>query len=99
MKTFAAVSCLVLAAFAPADAAVVQMSPIAKIISMISDQETKIMKDGEAVQKTYEEFSEFCEERSKELSFEVKTGTANKEELEAAIAKATADIATFTTKI
>merc|ERR1719428_894614 len=75
------------------------MSPIAKVISMIEDLEGKVLKDGEACQKTYNEFSEFCEERSKELMFEVKTGKANSEELEATIAKATADMETFATKI
>merc|ERR1719155_57600 len=66
---------------------------------MIGDLEAKVMKEGEAAQATYEEYSEFCEERSKELSFEVKTGKRNKEELEATIAKASADMDTFSTKI
>jgi len=88
---------LALAAFAPANA--LEMSPIAKVISMITDMETKVQAEGAAAQKTYEEFSEFCEERSKELNFEVKTGTANADELKATIAKADADIMTFNTKI
>eukprot|EP00747_Dinoflagellata_sp_TGD_P153599 gnl/TRDRNA2_/TRDRNA2_177414_c1_seq1.p1 gnl/TRDRNA2_/TRDRNA2_177414_c1~~gnl/TRDRNA2_/TRDRNA2_177414_c1_seq1.p1 ORF type:complete len:678 (+),score=264.66 gnl/TRDRNA2_/TRDRNA2_177414_c1_seq1:86-2119(+) len=97
MKTSAVILCFALAAFASADVA--QMSPIAKVISMIEDLEAKVMKDGEAAQKTYNEFSEFCEERSKELTFEIKTGTANSEELKATIDKASADMTTFTTQI
>merc|ERR1719313_1117716 len=96
MTTSAVVFCLVLAAFAPAHAL---PSPIAKVISMIGDLEAKVIKEGEASQATYEEFSEFCEERSKEMAFAVKTGKANKEELEATIAKASADMDTFTAKI
>ena len=37
-------------------------SPIGKVIEMILDLQAKIIKEGEEVQKTYEEFSEWCEE-------------------------------------
>ena len=44
-------------------------------------------------QKTYDEFAEWCEDRSKDLQFEIKTGKGNKADLEATIQKETANIA------
>ena len=62
-------------------------SPIAKIIQMISDLQAKILAEGAQSQKVYEEFAEYCEHRSKDLQYEIKTGKDEKGELEATIAK------------
>jgi peptidoglycan hydrolase CwlO-like protein len=74
-------------------------SPIGKVIEMISDLQAKVIKEGEEVQKTYEEFSEWCEERSKEVMFEIKTGKGEVESLKASIEKEGANIATQTSAI
>merc|ERR1719405_24252 len=74
-------------------------SPIGKVIEMISDLQAKVIKEGEEVQKTYEEFSEWCEERSKEVMFEIKTGKGEVESLEATIEKEGANIQTQTSAI
>merc|ERR1719410_1629951 len=50
------------------------VSPIAKIIQMISDLQAKILAEGAESQKVYEEFAEFCEHRSKDLQYDIKTG-------------------------
>jgi predicted RNase H-related nuclease YkuK (DUF458 family) len=60
--------------------------PIEKVIQMISDLETKIIGEGNDAQKVYDEFAEFCEDRSKEVGFEIKSGKQSKKDLEAAIA-------------
>jgi len=73
--------------------------PIEKVIQMISDLEAKIIGEGNDAQKVYDEFSEFCEDRSKELGFEIKTGKAEVKDLEAAIEKETATAASLTAKI
>jgi hypothetical protein len=57
---------------------------------MISELQAKILAEGAEAQKVYEEFTEFCEHRSKDVGYEVKTGTAEKLDLEATIAKETA---------
>jgi hypothetical protein len=64
---------IVLVATLAATASASNASPIEKIIQMIGDLETKIIGEGEASQKTYEEFSEWCEDTSKNLQFEIKT--------------------------
>merc|ERR1719171_520505 len=76
-----------------------QMSPIEKIIEMISDLQAKVIAEGEDAQKTYDEYSEWCEDRSTKLGFEIKTGKANKAELEATISEETSTIAELETKI
>merc|ERR1719265_2911356 len=47
----------------------------------------------------YEEFMDFCEDRSKELAYDIKTGKEQVADLEATIAKETADIEALNTKI
>lgn len=71
-----------------------EASPIAKVIQMVSDLETKIIGEGEECQKTYEEFSEWCEETSKNVKFEIKTGKNEVAGLKATIEKDTANIQT-----
>jgi len=69
------------------------VDPIQKVLQMVGDLQGKIIGEGNSAQKVYDEFSEFCEDRSRELGFEIKTGKAGVKDLEAAIAKeaATAD--------
>jgi len=69
-----------------------QDNPISKVIEMLSDLQQKIIKEGEAAQKEYDEFSEWCEEGARNLQFEIKTGKASVEELTATIDQATSDI-------
>jgi len=76
-----------------------EVTPIEKILSMIGELETKIMGEGTEAQKVYDEFSEYCEDRSRELQFEIKTGKAEVKDLEAAIAKEEATAQTLTAKI
>merc|ERR1719428_1810361 len=59
---------------------------------MMSELQQKIIGEGEAAQKVYDEFAEWCEEESKNLQFEIKTGKAQAEELTSTIEKAVADL-------
>merc|ERR1719313_2652758 len=74
-------------------------NPIQKVLQLLSDLQAKIIKEGEAAQKVYEEFSEMCDDRSKEIGFEIKTGEAEVAELEAAIQKETANIDALATRM
>merc|ERR1719198_1696104 len=86
-----------LAGFACADAS--STDPIAKVIQMISELQTKIIGEGEDAQKVYDEFAEFCEDRSRELGFEIKTAKGEVKDLEAKIEKETATAESLTAKI
>jgi len=73
--------------------AVSSASPIDKIITMIGDLETKIIGEGEDAHKIYAEFAEWCEDTSKDVMYEIKTGKGNVADLKANIEKEAANIA------
>merc|ERR1719238_1561011 len=66
---------------------------------MIEDLQAKIIGEGAEAQKVYEEFAEWCEDRSKELHFEIKTENAEIADLNAVIAKETANAEELNAKI
>merc|ERR1740133_797445 len=74
-------------------------NPIEKIVQMMADLQAKIIGEGEECQKNYEEFSEWCEDRSKDLGFEIKTGKAEVADLTATIDKETSNAQALETKI
>merc|ERR1719463_647805 len=92
-------SIISLAAIVAAPARADEGSPIAKVIQMIPDLQSKVIGEGEVAQKEYDEFSEWCEEESKNLQFEIKTGKADAEELTATIDKSVSDIKALDEKI
>jgi len=75
------------------------VNPIEKVIQMMSDLEQKIIGEGKETQKVYDEFAEWCEDRSKDLGFEIKTGKAAVADLQATIEDEDAKIAAATSKI
>merc|ERR1719262_1714723 len=74
-------------------------SPLAKVTSLLSDLQAKVIKDGETAQKEYAEYSEWCEEKYKDLSYEIKTGKAQVATLKATIIKEASAIDALGTKI
>merc|ERR1719171_3090768 len=50
----------------------VQANPIQKVIEMLSNLEAKLIKEGAESQKVFAEFGEFCEDRSRELGWQIK---------------------------
>jgi hypothetical protein len=75
------------------------VTPIEKVVQMLGDLETKILGEGKDAQKVYDEYSEFCEDRSRNVGFEIKTGKSEVSELQATIEKETATAASLTAKI
>merc|ERR1719487_1146498 len=82
-----------------ASASATQASPIEKILEMISDLQAKVIGEGNDAQKTYDEYAEWCEDRSTSLGFEIKTGKAEVAELKATIEEETSTIGALETKI
>merc|ERR1719248_46904 len=77
----------------------VETNPIEKVIEMLSDLQQKIIGEGEAAQKVYDEFAEWCEEEARNLQNEIKTAKAEIDELNAVIEKASSDISVADDKI
>lgn len=80
-------------------AVVAGAAPIDKVITMIGELEQKIIGEGEEAHKVYVEFSEWCEDTSKNVMYEIKTGKSDKESLEATIAKEASNIDAQAAKI
>jgi len=76
-----------------------QSSPIAKVIQLLSDLQAKVIKEGEAAHKTFEEYSEWCEDRSKNIDYDIKTGENEVGDLKAAIEQAVATSTELNAKI
>merc|ERR1719160_147087 len=74
-------------------------NPISKVIELLSALEAKIMKDGEAEEAAYKDYFEWCDDSAKEKGFALKTDSAKKAKLEAAINKFTSDIDAASEKI
>merc|ERR1719183_1658711 len=74
-------------------------NPLAKVIELLDGLAAKITKEGEAEQKAYQEYIEWCDDFTKEKAFDIKSLTAKKEKLEATIAKCTSDIEGCDTKV
>jgi len=91
-----AISMVMLVGFVGAASA---STPVAKVLSMLSDLQAKVISEGEVAQKEYAEFAEWCEERSRNLGFEIKTGKSESASLNAEIAKESSTIAALTTKV
>merc|ERR1740117_908202 len=66
---------------------------------MISELQTKVISEGTDAQKVYDEYAEWCSDRSTKLGFEIKAGKAEVEELKATIAEETSTIGALETKI
>jgi len=80
-------------------ASVQATNPIAKVVQMLGDLEAKIIKEGEVAQKVFSDYSEWCEDRSRNVGFEIKTAQGEVADLKATIQKETADSAALTAKI
>merc|ERR1719159_418676 len=72
---------------------------VTKVIQLISDLEAKILKEGVASTKVYEEYAEWCEDESKKLGHEIKTVSLQVEDLKATIGKETTTAEEMTAKI
>lgn len=81
------------------NASALQADPLGTVISLMDELTAKITKEGEAEAKAYKEYVEWCDDASANVKFDIKTGKSKKEQLEAAIAKATNDATSSASKI
>jgi len=94
MKYIIAVAVLVLSV-SQAKAA----NPIQQVLSMISDLQEKVTKEGAVAQKTFDEFSNWCEERSRKVGFEIKKDKKDVNSDSATIQSSTANMVSLKTKV
>jgi len=77
----------------------VATNPMAKVFELMDDCAAKVKRDGEAADKAYKEYFEWCDDVSKNTQFEIKTASAKVEELTAKIGELAAAIQASETKI
>jgi len=77
----------------------VGVNPVQKVVTLLGDLETKIAADGEAEQKAFDAYVDWCNNAGKDKGFEIVTAKSSIEDLSATIGKATADISTLSAKI
>merc|ERR1719238_2549165 len=77
----------------------VASNPLGKVMQLMNELTAKITAEGEAEAKAFKEYFEWCDNAAANLQNEIKTGSKNKEDLEAGIGKAAADIEACTAKI
>lgn len=83
-----AVGCFVAEAGRSAEAA----NPLQKAIELLTNLQAEVIREGEAYQMQYEEFSKWCSKTALELKHELSDGLGSKDDLQASIAKCNADI-------
>merc|ERR1719236_340390 len=74
-------------------------NPLGKVMELMDSLTAKITAEGEEEAKAFKEYFEWCDDAAANLHNEIKVGKKKKEELEAAISKATADIEASSAKI
>lgn len=74
-------------------------SPVGKVLRLLDELSSKIIKEGEDARAVYMEFNDWCEDRSKNLGFDIKTSKAEIEDLKATIGEETALASSLTSKI
>jgi len=76
-----------------------QVSPIEKIFQLIGDLQAKIIGEGTEAHKTYTEFAEWCDDRSKNLALDIKSAKKEVADLMAAMDEETSIIDSLTSKV
>merc|ERR1719414_2535731 len=67
------------------------MNPLGTVIELLDSLAAKVTADGEAEEKAFHEYTEWCDDTTKTQQNEIKNAQTKQAELEAAIAKATSD--------
>jgi hypothetical protein len=67
-------------------------NPLGAVYSLIDELAAKITKDSEAAAKAYTEYTEWCDEATKNTAYAIKTAEGEKAQLQAKIAELASDI-------
>jgi len=82
-----------------ADSSASTGGPVSKVFEMLAELQKKIISEGKEAQKVYDEFSEWCKDRSQNVGFEIQSGKAQVADLMATIEKETSKMTGYSTKI
>merc|ERR1719333_921174 len=74
-------------------------NPLGTVMSLIDSLVAKVTSEGEAEEKAFHTYMEWCDETTQNQRFEIDTATTKSKKLKATITKASADIEASTGKI
>jgi len=74
-------------------------NPMSSVISLVDNLVAKVNKDGEAEQKAYNDYFEWCDDTAKNADYAIETAQKEKAELEAKIGELAANIQAGDSKI
>jgi len=77
----------------------IAQNPLQKVTQLLSELQQKILKEGEAEQKGYEEFATWCKDEAVAKQYEIEDGKSKVAELKAAIEKESATIVAMEAEI
>jgi len=75
------------------------VSPVARVVTLLEGMETKVEEQGKAEDAKAAEYTALCAKRSDDLGYEIKTGTADIEELTATVSKADSKLESVTSSL
>jgi len=81
------------------DAGQAESNPLGKVYELMAALEAKIVKEGETEAKAFKEFFEWCDDASKNINYDIKTGKTSQEKLTAKIAELSSEIEVGESKI
>jgi chromosome segregation ATPase len=69
-----------------------KVTPVGKVVQLLGDLKAKVQKDLAAEEKAMEEYTSYCDDKSKDTQYNIRTAATKIEQLEAVIEGATAKI-------
>jgi hypothetical protein len=75
------------------------VTPVSKVLELLSSLESKITKDGEEEEKLFVKYMDWCKNAKADTGYAIKTAKAEIEDLTSTIGKALSDIDAYSTKI
>merc|ERR1719166_426708 len=75
------------------------MNPLGEVLDLLANLAAKVTKEGEEEAQAYKKFFAWCDDAARNSKFSIKTAEKKKDELEAAIGKASGDIEASVAKI
>jgi len=74
-------------------------SPVQKVVEMLGEMKTKGIKEMEEEQQIFFDYSKFVTRRTRDLSYEIKTGIATASKLQSSIEQAEGDLKQFAARL
>lgn len=99
MKCAVVVTLFALQGFLPSQAAVLQMTPVNRVLNLIKDLEKEVEKDGKMEQKAYDKFACWCESTLERKAKDIADAKVHIEQLQKLINKLNGELGAHTAEI